>query len=78
MCPGIASPRTRVRWNSKATRLTRGDPSSVSIVAPPGRNGSSRSSSIAKVIAATFTHRAVRNGRSGTPGLYADQQTTMR
>ena len=67
MWPGMASPPTRVRRNSNATRLTRGEPSSVSIVAPSGRYGRSRSSSTANVIAATFSHSAVRKG---TRGLY--------
>ena len=62
MWPGIASPRTRVRRNSNATTLSRGAPSSESMVAPCGRYGRSRSSSTAKVIAATFNQSAVRNG----------------
>jgi hypothetical protein len=63
VCIGIDRPSTRVSENSNATRLSRADPSSVSIDAPGGRYGSSRSCSTANVTAATLSHFAVRNGR---------------
>ena len=68
MWRGIASPR-----DPRAPELERDQahprrPSSVSIDAPRGRYGRSRSSSAANVTAATLSHSAVRNGRSRMRG----------